>query len=386
MISGPHAAPLLGPLAYTTVDVLAHKKDTSSAPGPAGEDIFGMFEAGFGAQQAFVFERLGCSDSSAGHVDGGFDTVTAESMIAFQCGIDLPRFDGNDYVSLLDLCGGHTKEYHFHERMTCLYDVVPGHSPKIAEGADDNKTPIYGYYEDTDTLADLDACGAHFGVTPDSNGQAVYHHHVQEKPPFIVGCYGPSDQGTEVSLEECRSYYPDQCGDALETVTLKDGTEQVYDPWCPCFNKQGLNDGSPDADESASTPSPTPAPVPMPTPAAQTTAPFAAPTTPAPSSAARTPAPSLGSTPAPSKATPAPSSTLSSTSSPASTPAPSKTTPAPSFAPSPSPSKGKKKQKKKKCTKKLKKKCKGKKKKIKKCKACKRRRPRSNRPSARRLS
>ena len=68
---------------------------------------------------------------------------------------------------------------------------------------------------------------------------------------------------------------------------------------------------------------------------------------------------------------------------------------APSAAPSATPTvspaptyaapKGKGK-KKKKCTKKLKKKCKGKKKKIKKCKACKRRRPRSNRPSARRLS
>jgi hypothetical protein len=49
-------------------------------------------------------------------------------------------------------------------------------------------TLIYGKWEDYDNimLPALDACGAHLGVTPDSGGASVYHHHVQDKPPFMV--------------------------------------------------------------------------------------------------------------------------------------------------------------------------------------------------------
>ena len=171
---------LLGTIGHTSLPVLPHKAWMSTAPGDAGEDIFGLFENGFGAAQNNILAALGCANPADGHVGAGFDTVFAESMIARQCGIELPRFDGDEYVSLLDLCGGHTNEYHFHERLSCLYDVEPGHSPLL--GLLTDGSAIYGTYEDTDEEAGgLDACGAHFGPTPDSDGEAVYHYHVQEK-------------------------------------------------------------------------------------------------------------------------------------------------------------------------------------------------------------
>jgi len=90
--------------------------------------------------------------------------------VAHQCGITLPRTEGGQYISLLDECGGHTQEYHFHERMTCLYDATGGgHSTAIGvesgitnaspansvitSGANAGLLQLYGAYEDTDTLA-----------------------------------------------------------------------------------------------------------------------------------------------------------------------------------------------------------------------------------------
>ena len=35
--------------------------------------------------------------------------------------------------SLIDECGGHTNEYHFHERMACLFKAEGGHSAKVGE-------------------------------------------------------------------------------------------------------------------------------------------------------------------------------------------------------------------------------------------------------------
>ena len=93
------------------------------------------------------------------------------------CGVTLPRVvddSASGYISLLDECGGHTTEYHFHERLSCLYDSdIGGHSVKVGEGEDAASTPLYGKWEDRSTrrLPALDACGAHFGVTPDSNGE-----------------------------------------------------------------------------------------------------------------------------------------------------------------------------------------------------------------------
>jgi len=93
---------------------------------------------------------------------------------------------------------------------------------------------------------ELDACGGHFGLTPDSLGEVIYHHHVQEKPPFTYGCYGPaadvSGKGRPVSNGECRALYS-ECGNGDQIdVTTAEGTYK-YDPWCPCFDAAGSNAG-----------------------------------------------------------------------------------------------------------------------------------------------
>ena len=122
---------------------------------------------------------------------------------------------------------------HYHERLSCLYDdSLSGHSTQVGAATDDASTPIFGSYEDTDVHPeDLDACGAHFGPTPDSGGADVYHHHVQEKPPFIVGCFGPSDDGGPVTYDECVSYYSG-CDQDWYEVTTQDGVTRNYDLWC----------------------------------------------------------------------------------------------------------------------------------------------------------
>lgn len=104
----PCAASLLGDVGLTTAT------GTDSRTGKVfevGENIYGPFEAGFGTQQDFILEDLGCSPGSLGHVAGGIDTYTAEQMVSHQCGITLPRIEGDSYISLLDECGGHTREY-----------------------------------------------------------------------------------------------------------------------------------------------------------------------------------------------------------------------------------------------------------------------------------
>lgn len=109
-----------------------------------GENIYGPFEAGFSSQQDGILEGMGCSDGSLGHVTGGIDTSTAEAMVAYGCSITLPRIDGDTYVSLLDECGGHTSDYHFHERLSCLYTESGTHSTQVGEGLDGKF--IYGIY------------------------------------------------------------------------------------------------------------------------------------------------------------------------------------------------------------------------------------------------
>ena len=71
-------------------------------------------------------------NNNAGYVDGGIDTMTAEKKIAFACDVVLPRWEGDKYISILDQCGGHTKDYHNHEKLICLYDVdAEGHSSRV---------------------------------------------------------------------------------------------------------------------------------------------------------------------------------------------------------------------------------------------------------------
>jgi hypothetical protein len=101
-------------------------------------------------------------------------------------------------------------------------------------------------------------------VTPDSNGASVYHYHVQDRPPFTIGCFGPAADGGLVSVAECRGLYPSDCGDGDEVqVTTHAGTV-AYDPWCPCWDTSGSN--VPGAAGGGATPTPTPVPIPAPTP------------------------------------------------------------------------------------------------------------------------
>merc|ERR550537_1103836 len=78
---GPWPASMLGNVGYTTLPGTTVFRGESKAL-PVGEDIYGPFEAGFGAQQEGILAGLGCA-SGRGYVDGGIDTETAESIVAY---------------------------------------------------------------------------------------------------------------------------------------------------------------------------------------------------------------------------------------------------------------------------------------------------------------
>ena len=243
----PCQASLLGDVAKTTTKSVDGSKNTFTGQQfDVGENIYGPFEAGFGAQQKDILKGLGCTDSNvaSAYIDGGIDTHTAESMVAVACGVTLPRVDSEgDYISLIDECGGHTRDYHFHERMTCLYEEKGTHSTQVGEAMD--YKGLYGKWEDYSKklLPLLDACGGHFGVTPDSDGKKVYHYHIQDKAPFSIGCFGPdkNDAGEEtlVTLEKCRSLYS---GCSSSPKSIKDASgNRDYRLWCPCYDNDGSN-------------------------------------------------------------------------------------------------------------------------------------------------
>jgi hypothetical protein len=230
---------MLGDVAKTTATGTDARTGASF---PVGENIYGPFEAGFGTQQDRILESLGCAQGSLGHVAGGIDTHLAEQMVASQCGITLPRIEGQSYISLLDECGGHTREYHFHERLSCLYDGTSGsHSAKVGEAMDGKS--LYGKWEhaENQVLPLLDACGGHYGKTPESPTQDIYHYHVQDSAPFTVGCFGPNDDGSLVTVQQCRQFYSG-CDGNLMTVKTPQGSRE-YDDWCPCFDGSGSNTG-----------------------------------------------------------------------------------------------------------------------------------------------
>lgn len=230
-------APLLGRVGTTTASgLITHTQNPYTLA--AGQSIFGPFEAGFSSAQDFILESLGCSDGSLGHVPGGIDTHMAEQMVATQCGITLPRYNANGIrISLLDECGGHTR-YHFHERLRCLYSDQGQHSEKVGVANDGHN--IYGKFEDASTgeLPLLDACGGHWGFTPESLDVEVYHYHVQDRAPFVIGCYGPNEDGSLVTVEQCRSQYSGCNGQATQLSTGAD-----YELWCPCYDADGSNHG-----------------------------------------------------------------------------------------------------------------------------------------------
>ena len=82
----------------------------------------------------------------------------------------------------------------------------------------------------------------------------MYHYHVQDRPPFTIGCYGPAADGGLVSVAECRGLY-DGCGDDdVVQITTPAGTF-AYDPWCPCWDEHGSN-----VEPAVQQPAPSPAP------------------------------------------------------------------------------------------------------------------------------
>ena len=98
--TSPHAASMLGGVGLTTVAVSAADKasgkfnsNANAGTGEIGEDIYGPFEAGFGATQRNILLGLGCTDANveSSYIDGGIDTSTAEKMTATTCGVELPR-------------------------------------------------------------------------------------------------------------------------------------------------------------------------------------------------------------------------------------------------------------------------------------------------------
>ena len=259
------ASMLEGDVARTVVAGEVAQLQTTGQPGAveSGASIFGPFEAGFGPQQDFLIEGFGCDTPSACYSAGGMDTQVAEAFCAKACGLTMPRWDDGVYVAFLDTCGGHTSSYHFHQNFSCLYDLAGGHSTRVGVGTDDASTPLYGKWEDYETreLPELDACGAHYGTTPDSDA-SVYHHHAQDGPPFAFGCYGPNDDGSLVTVEQCRDIY-DTCDGDVEMVDTYEG-EIPYDAYCPCwdgsgagFAGAGLNTGLDIVPLSATSPSPT---------------------------------------------------------------------------------------------------------------------------------
>ncbi|CAD7961873.1 unnamed protein product [Amoebophrya sp. A25] len=255
----PCAASSLGDVGLTTA---AGTDTRTGASFVAGENIYGPFEAGFGSQQNSILEGLGCSTGTLGHVDGGLDTFTAEQMVAYQCGITLPRIDSGNYISLIDECGGHTNEYHFHEKLACLYDQsASGHSAQVGQEVaglpDGIRYKLYGKYENRPTTPQVDACNGHFGVTPDSAGEIVYHYHVTDSAPFTIGCHGPDTDGGGdqilVTLERCRAV-TSGCSSTATSLTRNKGNSALggasgsetiqYTKWCSCFDGAGSNTGS----------------------------------------------------------------------------------------------------------------------------------------------
>jgi hypothetical protein len=75
----------------------------------------------------------------------------------------------------------------------------------------------------------------------------VYHYHVQDSPPFTIGCFGPAYTSNgvpqSVTVEQCRELY-DGCGDGDDLEIRwgpESGNSSMYDPWCPCFDQDGSN-------------------------------------------------------------------------------------------------------------------------------------------------
>ena len=217
------ASPLLGSIACVDVEAIEYRKNLSTSIAGNYTDtvnLYGPFENGFSAS----VPGMACLGTST--IDSGIDTYTAQLLVQHVC--------NDDSIQLLSVCGDHANPRHFHEYLSqCLsfQTQQSGHSSRLGTAADDKG--IYGMFETSNTFPVLDACGAHIGVTPDSNGAQVVHYHAQVYPPFFIGCYTNTD--ASMTLTECRSLYPG-CSDAPTTLTSSHGSD-LYTKWCPCWDK-----------------------------------------------------------------------------------------------------------------------------------------------------
>lgn len=214
----PIGAPLRGNIGCIDETPLA-RRPTAGNGNQNAVNIYGPMEAGFTSQQ---WSCLG--DRT---IPGGIDTLLAEHMLHFMC--------SDDSLQIMDFCGGHATPYHYHERMTCLYEGAEnGHSTRVGTALDGRG--IYG-----SNIAggvpptDLDVCNGRVGVTPDSGGEEVYYYVITEEAPFTAGCFGPV-----ASVEECRALEPN-CGNGNTYQVETQWGVGDYDLDCPCFDELGSN-------------------------------------------------------------------------------------------------------------------------------------------------
>ena len=111
-----------------------------------------------------------------------------------------------------------------------------GGRSSVAERRDHSRTTPEG-------RAYLDACGGHFGTTPDSPSTSVYHYHIQRDAPFTLGCHGRTTRAVWSPSRSAGRSIP-ACSGTTSTFTIN-GTTVTYMRDCPCFDAQGKNYGTP---------------------------------------------------------------------------------------------------------------------------------------------
>lgn len=258
------AAALLGSVACVDQAAVAYRRTLDASI--AGSDtstvnVYGPFENGFTSS----VPGMSCLGSNT--INGGIDTYTAELIVRNLC--------GDNTIRLLGTCGDHANPVHFHEYLTrCLTtpDASSGHSSRLGTAGDG--LGVYGPLGNNGVPPQLDACGATFGVTPDSGGVAVPYYVAQNSPPFFIGCY---TRNATTTLSECEALYAG-CSATPVTITTEFGSGP-YREWCPCWNSFGSNAG--EANRPAFWPAlQSPPPATPNTPPSPTSSPQASPPTP----------------------------------------------------------------------------------------------------------
>ena len=110
--------------------------------------------------------------------------------------LDTPTATGLDYAGAHNGPSG----YHYHlESADVSENTILSHNDEKLVGIMADGFLLYGRMEmDGSYPSDLDESGGHFGVTPHSNGEEIYHYHIKNE--FYIGSYimlfGDDLQGT----------------------------------------------------------------------------------------------------------------------------------------------------------------------------------------------